>query len=103
MEQTNSWGRKIKDVISVTFKKDELDIKAFLNEQPSPTDYIKMLVIKDMKNIDFSIPPQAPAQASSELYDNEEKAVKEENESDIIDNLSEDARKKMMAIMDDDE
>lgn len=48
MERVNSWGREIKDKFSLSFKKDEEDIKLFLNEQPSPVEYLKVLVRKDM-------------------------------------------------------
>lgn len=48
MERINSWGREIKDKFSLSFKKDEEDIKLFLNEQPSPVEYLKVLVRKDM-------------------------------------------------------
>ena len=34
---TNSFGRKIKNVFSLTFKKDEEKIKLFLNEQVCPS------------------------------------------------------------------
>ncbi|MGL5652132.1 MAG: hypothetical protein ACRDDE_10265 [Paraclostridium sp.] len=95
MAQTNSWGRKIKDVISVTFKRDEEDLKAFLNEQPNPADYLKMLIAKDMKNITFSIPPQGTV--------NEVKVeVKEESNEKPKLELSESSKKKLMALMDDD-
>jgi len=49
MERVNSWGREIKEKFSVSFKKDEEDIKLFLNEQPSPVEYLKVLVRKDME------------------------------------------------------
>lgn len=95
MAQTNSWGRKIKDVISVTFKRDEEDLKSFLNEQPNPADYLKMLIAKDMKNITFSIPPQGTV--------NEVKVeVKEESNEKPKLELSESSKKKLMALMDDD-
>lgn len=61
MERVNSWGREIKDKFSLSFKKDEEDIKLFLNEQPSPVEYLKVLVRKDMllskdiNNIDKNI------------------------------------------------
>ncbi|HSQ88706.1 hypothetical protein [Romboutsia sp.] len=48
--KVNSWGRKIKDIISLTFKKDEEDIKLFLNEQSAPAAYIKELVRREMLN-----------------------------------------------------
>lgn len=48
MERVNSWGREIKDKFSVSFKKDEDDLKLFLNEQPSPVEYLKVLARKDM-------------------------------------------------------
>ncbi len=51
MERVNSWGREIKEKFSVSFKKDEEDIKLFLNEQPSPVEYLKVLVRKDMAGI----------------------------------------------------
>lgn len=50
MVQVNSWGRKIKDIFSVTFKKDEEHIKLYLNEQAAPAAYIKELILKDMGN-----------------------------------------------------
>lgn len=94
MAQINSWGRKIKDVISVTFKRDEEDLKAFLNEQPNPADYLKMLIAKDMKNITFSIPPQITV---NEVEIKEEKESSEESQLE----LSEDAKKKLMELMND--
>lgn len=100
MVQTNSWGRKIKDAISVTFKKDEADIKAFLNEQPSPADYIKMLVIKDMKNINFSIPPQASSLAEEH---EEVKLTEETTKENNLPQMSDEVRKKLLDFMDDDE
>ena len=45
----NSFGRKIKNNFSVTFKKDEEAIKLHLNEQISPAAYIKRLILEDMK------------------------------------------------------
>lgn len=54
MERVNSWGREIKEKFSVSFKKDEEDIKLFLNEQPSPVEYLKVLVRKDMAGIKMS-------------------------------------------------
>ena len=45
---TNSFGRKIKNVFSLTFKKDEEKIKLFLNEQVCPSAYIKDLIVQDM-------------------------------------------------------
>lgn len=50
MTQINSFGRKIKDCFSVTFKKDEDMIKIWLNEQVSPVSYIKQLILNDMKS-----------------------------------------------------
>lgn len=94
MEQTNSWGRKIKDVISVTFKKNEDDLKFFLNEQPNPADYLKMLIAKDMKNINFSVPPQITVK---EIAVKEQKECSENSQPE----LSEDAKKKLMKIMED--
>lgn len=49
MTEINSFGRKIKDCFSVTFKKDEDMIKLWLNEQVSPVSYIKQLILNDMK------------------------------------------------------
>lgn len=50
----NSFGRKIKDNFSLTFKKDEEAIKLFLNEQVAPTAYLKKLILEDMvkSNVD---------------------------------------------------
>lgn len=96
MVQTNSWGRKIKDVISVTFKKDEDNLKAFLNEQPNPADYLKMLVAKDMKNIKFSIPKQVTSEVMVEDKD-------ELNQKSKLDSLSNDAKEKLLSLMGDDE
>lgn len=100
MVQTNSWGRKIKDVISVTFKKDEADIKAFLNEQPSPADYIKMLVIKDMKNINFYIPPQVSSLSEEHK---EVKLTEESIEENNLSQMSDEAKNKLFKFMDDGE
>ena len=55
MERVNSWGRDIKEKFSVSFKKDEEDIKLFLNEQPSPVEYLKVLVRKDMLKDDNNL------------------------------------------------
>lgn len=96
MVQTNSWGRKIKDVISVTFKRDEDNLKAFLNEQPNPADYLKMLVAKDMKNIKCSIPEQVTSEVIVEDKD-------DLNQKSEIDLLSNDAKEKLLSLMDDDE
>lgn len=94
MVKTNSWGRKIKDIISVTFKKDEEDLKAYLNEQPNPADYIKMLIAKDMKNINFCIQPQ--------IIDKDEVTHSTtENKQDIDMKLSDESLKKIMSLMDD--
>lgn len=49
MTEMNSFGRKIKDCFSVTFKKDEDLIKLWLNEQVSPVSYIKQLILNDMQ------------------------------------------------------
>lgn len=49
MTEINSFGRKIKDCFSVTFKKDEDLIKLWLNEQVSPVSYIKQLILNDMQ------------------------------------------------------
>lgn len=51
----NSFGRKIKDSFSVTFKKDEDIIKNWLNEQISPTSYIKQLILDDIKRKENNI------------------------------------------------
>lgn len=45
---TNSFGRKIKNNFSLTFKKDEEKIKLFLNEQVCPSAYLKQLIMEDM-------------------------------------------------------
>ncbi len=45
----NSFGRKIKNNFSITFKKDEEAIKLYLNEQISPSAYIKRLILEDMR------------------------------------------------------
>jgi hypothetical protein len=45
----NSFGRKIKNNFSITFKKDEEAIKMHLNEQISPSAYIKRLILEDMR------------------------------------------------------
>ena len=47
---TNSFGRKIKNTFSLTFKKDEEKIKLFLNEQVCPSAYLKQLIMEDMLN-----------------------------------------------------
>ena len=49
MEQVNSWGRKLKNQISVTFKSDEEMIKKYINEKLDPSAYIKELLLKDMQ------------------------------------------------------
>lgn len=94
MVKTNSWGRKIKDIISVTFKKDEEDLKSFLNEQPNPADYIKMLIAKDMKNINFCIKHQIVSKEEVEHSITEKK-------QDIEMKLSDESMKKIMLLMDD--
>jgi hypothetical protein len=45
----NSFGRKIKNNFSITFKKDEEAIKMHLNEQISQSAYIKRLILEDMR------------------------------------------------------
>lgn len=44
----NSFGRKIKNNFSVTFKKDEEKLKLWVNEQVVPAAYIKQLILDDM-------------------------------------------------------
>lgn len=94
MVKTNSWGRKIKDIISVTFKKDEEDLKTFLNEQPNPADYIKMLIAKDMKNVNFCIQPKITSKEEVEHSTSEKK-------QDVEMKLSDESMKKIMSLMDD--
>lgn len=95
MEQTNSWGRKIKNIISVTFKKDEDDLKLFVNEQPNPADYLKMLIAKDMKNINFSIPPQITVK--------DQEISSDEHSKDIQPEISDSAKERLLKIMEDGE
>lgn len=73
MERVNSWGREIKDKFSVSFKKDEEDLKLFLNEQPSPVEYLKVLVRKDMasmKDINIAKPMESINSNTPKVEDN---------------------------------
>ena len=72
MERVNSWGREIKEKFSVSFKKDEEDIKLFLNEQPSPVEYLKVLVRKDMWMFSKNINPIKPIENNIEDIENKE-------------------------------
>lgn len=72
MERVNSWGREIKEKFSVSFKKDEEDIKLFLNEQPSPVEYLKVLVRKDMGMFSKNINPIKPIENNIEDIENKE-------------------------------
>ena len=72
MERVNSWGREIKEKYSVSFKKDEEDIKLFLNEQPSPVEYLKVLVRKDMGMFSKNINPIKPIENNIEDIENKE-------------------------------
>ena len=104
MAKTNSWGRKYKDIFSVTFKKDEDALKAFLNEQPNPVDYLKMLASKDMNNIAFSMPPQ------NIINDNQSKQEQTQDKTDTDSSteedsqleLSEQAKSKLFKLMEED-
>lgn len=88
MERVNSWGREIKDKFSVSFKKDEEDIKLFLNEQPSPVEYLKVLVRKDMGIFN-----------KSKLVEPFENNVEDKKDTDI--ELSDEAKQKLMQMLED--
>lgn len=47
MDKVNRWGRKYKEKIQISFKKDQKYICDFLNDQPDILAYIKNLVLED--------------------------------------------------------
>ncbi|UWD55004.1 hypothetical protein [Intestinibacter sp.] len=91
MERVNSWGREIKEKFSVSFKKDEEDIKLFLNEQPSPVEYLKVLVRKDMGMFSKNINPIKPIENNIEDIENKEDTdmkISDETKEKIIQMLN---------------
>lgn len=97
MERVNSWGREIKDKFSVSFKKDEEDLKLFLNEQPSPVEYLKVLVRKDMAGMkDINI--AKPMESINSKVSNTTKV--EDNIQDSEPELNSKAIERLMQMMD---
>lgn len=97
MERVNSWGREIKEKFSVSFKKDEEDIKLFLNEQPSPVEYLKVLVRKDMGMFSKNINPIKPIENNIEDIENNIEDIENKEDTDM--KISDETKEKLIQML----